>query len=202
MPAWDVLSGKWPLVLALLTAFGAGLIAAQILYFTARDFARDVLDRLEARRKPVVKLLYTLLHQRMGTAKAIAFIFVVNVLGASLFQHTLGGLLILPPFGFLFMGGLLIGLIVRKYPERLWTTVIVSPFEFGAFVAAATGGVNMGLSIWVGDVGLAVREWGILFLTLVVPLQFLNALLEGMLAARAARAERESWPEGLLDERA
>lgn len=198
MPAFDILSSRWPLTLALASTFILGVLAGQVLYGLDPSRALALVDHMDARRKPFLRRLYLLVRQPGGAIRAIAFILVVSLVGASLLQHTVGGLLIFPPFVYLFLGGLLVSLIVKRYPERFWITAIVSPFEFGAFAIAATGGVNLGLSIWAGrDPGSAAAEWTILFLTLVVPLQALNAILEGLLTYRLYRLRRESWPPTL-----
>ena len=194
MSALEILANKWQLALALFLAFASGLAAGQIIFWINKEKAFNLVDWLDAKRKPFIQILYNLLKQPHGVVKSIGFIFGVNLLGASLLQHTLGGLLIAPPFVYLFIGGLLISLIVRRYPERLLITVIVAPFEFGAFVIAATGGVNMGLSLWGGkEIAIALQDWAVLFLVLVVPLQFLNGLLEGWLAHRLFISQKKPW---------
>ncbi len=181
-------------MLALILAYFTGLAAGQIIFRINKDKAFMVLDWLEAKRKPIVEILYNLLHQPKGAVKAIAFIFAVNLLGASLFQHTLGGLLIAPPFLYLFIGGLLVSIILRRHPERSLITLIVAPFEFGAFVIAATGGVSMGLSLWGGnDITLAFQDWVKLFLMLVMPLQLVGAFWEGWLGYRQFIVQKKPW---------
>jgi len=194
MTIMEILVNKWPVVLALVLAYLIGLAMGQIIFVINKDKAFIVLDWLDAKRKPIVRILYNLLHQPQGAVKAIAFIFAVNLLGASLLQHTLGGLLIAPPFFYLFIGGLLISIIVRRHPERFLITMIVAPFEFSAFVIAATGGVNMGLSLWGGkEIALAFQEWSKLFVTLVIPLQFLGAFWEGWLGYRQFIIQKKPW---------
>ena len=115
------------------------------------------------------------------------FIFVVNLLGGAGLYATLGGSLIVPPFLWLALLGFLIVLVIAKEPQRLPIAILVTPFEIGAFIVAATGGVNIGISLFFGgDLGLAIREWLILFYTLVIPLLFIAALLEGMLVTYLA----------------
>jgi hypothetical protein len=202
MLALNILHDKWPLALALVAALGAGLVVGQLLFMLDKDRAFRVVDALDKRRQPLIMLLYQLLHQSKGIMKAMAFIFAVNLLGASLFQHSIGGLLIIPPFIFLVTGGLLIGLPVHRYPERRMITAVVAPFEFGAFVIAATGGISIGLALWSGgDVALAVQEWAVLFVTLVVPLQLLNAFWEAVLAHRQFVVQKRAWPARLQDDR-
>jgi hypothetical protein len=202
MSVLDIFASKWQLVLVLVSALAFGLALGQILFALNKEKAFSLLDWLDTKRKPFIRILYRLLYQPHGIVKAIAFIFVVNLFGASLFHHTIGGLLIIPPFLLLFAGGLLVSLIVRRYPERLLITVVVVPFEFGAFVVAATGGVSIGVSLWSsGEVVLAIREWAILFSTMVIPLQFLNAFWGGILAHRLFVIQGNPWPQWLFDER-
>jgi hypothetical protein len=202
MLALNILLADWPLVLALVVAFVVGLMIALLLFVLDKERALRVVDALDMRRQSLIKRLHRLLLQRRGIMKAMAFIFAVNLFGASLFQHTLGGLLIIPPFIFLFTGGLLVGLLVQRYPERRVITAVVAPFEFGAFVVTATGGIGIGLQLWSGgDVASAVHEWAILFVTLVIPLQFLNALSEAVLAHRQFVVQNRAWPSWSQDDR-
>jgi hypothetical protein len=166
MLALNILLEEWPVVLALVGTFVVGLVVALLLFVLDKERALRVVDALDRRRQSLIQLLHRLLLQPRGIMKALAFIFAVNLFGASLFQHTIGGLLIVPPFIFLFTGGLLIGLLVQRYPERRVITAVVAPFEFGAFVVAATGGIGIGSQLWSGgDVAAAVQEWAILFVT-------------------------------------
>lgn len=194
MTAVEILLGRWPLVLALVAVFLAAIIVAQVVYALNRYRAFELLAWLDAKREPILRFLQGLYREPFGVLKAIGFIFAINLLGASLLQHTLGGLLVVPPFVSLFVGGLVISLIARRYPERLLITLVVAPFEFGAFIVAATGGISIGASLWSGDPMLRpFQEWLLLFLTLVVPLQFLNAVLEGWLAYRLFILRHRAW---------
>ncbi len=201
MAPLELLLDQWRLVLALAVAWVAGVLAGQVAYLLNDVWAFKVVDRLDAQRKPVIRVLHRLLHEPRGLLKATAFIFAVNLLGASFLQHTLLGVLLAPPFILLFTGGVLVSLLVRKYPERLLITLLVSPFEFGAFIVAAAGGVTFGMQVWgIGqlDVGSsALVAWGILFSTLVIPLQLLGAIGEAILAHRLPP---RAWPPWLSDE--
>ncbi|MEW6189036.1 MAG: hypothetical protein AB1466_02820 [Actinomycetota bacterium] len=128
---------------------------------------------------------------------------VINLIGGAGFWASLGGILMGPPFLWLALLGLLVVLVVARYQERLPIAVPVVPFEIGAFIVASTGGVNMGINIFFGgDVGLAVREWAVLFYTLVIPLQFIGAFFEGVMAHRVYMVQRKPLPEWLLEEQA
>jgi len=196
MSPLEVLAGKWQLMLSLAVVFVSGVAVGQVIFIANNAMAFRLLDWLDAKRKPVIQILHGLLYSRHGVAKAVGFIFAVNLLGASFLQHSLGGLIVAPPFIFLFTGGLLISLLVRRYPERLLITAVVAPFEFGAFMIAATGGVGIGLSLWRGGAtSLAVHQWAVLFVALVVPLQVLNAFLEAWLAHRQFVVQDRPWPQ-------
>ena len=202
MLALNILLDDWPLVLALVVTFVVGLVVAMLLFVLDKERAFHVVGALDMRRQSLIKMLHRLLLQPRGIMKAMAFIFAVSLFGASLFQHTLGGLVIVPPFIFLSTGGLLVGLLVQRYPERRLITAVVAPFEIGAFVVAATGGIGIGLQLWSGgDVAAAVQEWAIPFVTLVIPLQFLNALSEAVLAHRQFVVQNRTWPSRSQDDR-
>jgi len=107
--------------------------------------------------------------------------------------------LIVIPFLWLALLGLLVVLVVRRYPERLVIAIPVVPFEIGAFIVAGAGGINIGINLFFsGDIGLAIKEWITLFCNLVIPLQFIGAFFEGILAHRVYIVKRKPLPEWLL----
>jgi hypothetical protein len=195
MSAVDLLIDKWPVLIGLVLAWIAGIVVAQILYAANRTFAIKAVDWLDVQRKVPIQYFHKLLSTPWGVVKSSGFIFLVNLFGAGLFQHSLLGSLILPSFGFLFLGGLLVSLLVRRYPKRLLITVVVSPFEFGAFIVAATGSIGIGLSVLgfgdAPDTTTALWEWWVLFLTLTIPLQLIGAVLEAVLGKRLPE---DAWP--------
>lgn len=202
MTALQILLDNWRIALALASAWVAGAAVGQVMFAMNGPWALGVVDKLDAQRKGYIRFFYDMLQQPWGLAKATGFAFFVNLLGASLFQHSVLGSLLIPPFLFLFMGGFLVSLLLRKHPDRLLIIAVVSPFEFGAFVVAATGGVGVGMSLWgIGSPDptvSALGEWALLFLVVVVPLQLIGAVAEAILARRLPDT---AWPAWIFDER-
>lgn len=126
-------------------------------------------------------------------------IFIINLFGGALIWSTIGGFLIIIPFLHHMITGFLTGMVVKRYPERVnWLTVPNIIFEIGAFMCAAIGGIHIGLSIFSGgNVYFAVGEWRLIFVTVVIPLQFLAAIFEGVLINRVFVIERKPWPYGI-----
>lgn len=201
MEALNILFAKWELLLILIGAFVVGFGGGEILFAVSKVKALKWAERLDSLRKPIIKILYKILHHPYGSFKAVMFIFGVNLTIAAFFHHTVGGTLIVPPFLILALAGLLVSLVMKKYPERLPLVIVVVPFEIGAFVVAAVGGVGIGLNFFSGgDVWLAIREWATLFFTLVIPLQFIAAFWEGVLLHRLFVVQGRAWPEWLFDD--
>ncbi|HEY8392381.1 MAG TPA: hypothetical protein VIL83_06615 [Capillibacterium sp.] len=102
------------------------------------------------------------------------------------FWSTVGGIFLVAPFVHNILTGLLTGLVLSNYPERMnWLTFFNVLFGIGAFVTAAVGGIRIGLSLWGPAKMLpAIFDWGMIFLTVVVPLQLLGAVFEGLLFKR------------------
>ena len=195
---FQILINRWELVLALTSAFLAGAVAGLMFLAINKDKALKFGVKLDKLRKPVVKILFKILKKPQGALKAVLFIFVVNLLGGAGMYATVVGSLIIPPFLWLALIGLLVVLVVARYPERLPIAVPVVPFEVGAFIIASAGGVNIGINLFFGgDVGLAIREWVTLFYTLVIPLQFIAAFFEGILLHRVYIVQRKPLPEWL-----
>ncbi|MEN4007452.1 MAG: hypothetical protein PQ975_10920 [Methanobacterium sp.] len=200
MLAFEILINNWELVLALTLAFLAGAVAGLIFLIINKIKALKFGVKLDKQRKPVVKILFKILEKPQGALKAVLFIFVTNLLGGAGLWATASGFLIIPPFLWLALIGLLVVLVVAKEPQRLPIAIPVVPFEVGAFIVAATGGVNIGISLFLGgDAGLAIREWLTLFYTLVIPLQFIAAFFEGILAHRVYIVQRKPLPEWLSE---
>ncbi|MEW6654331.1 MAG: hypothetical protein AB1394_12825, partial [Bacteroidota bacterium] len=150
MFAFQILINRWELVLALTAAFLAGAAAGLMFLVINKDKALRFGVKLDKFRKPVVKILFKILEKPQGVLKAVLFIFVVNLLGGAVFWSTVSGLLIVPPFLWMALIGLLVVLVVAKEPQRLPITIPVVPFEIGAFIIAATGGVNIGINLFFG----------------------------------------------------
>lgn len=200
MLAFEILINNWELVLSLTVAFLAGAVAGLMFLAINKDKALKFGVKLDKPRKPAVKILFKILEKPQGVLKAVLFIFVVNLLGGAGMYATLGGILIVPPFLWLALIGLLVVLVVAKEPQRLPIAVPVVPFEVGAFIIASAGGVNIGINLFFGgDVGLAIREWLTLFYTLVIPMLSIAAFLEGILAHRVYIVRRKPLPEWLSE---
>jgi uncharacterized membrane protein SpoIIM required for sporulation len=200
MLAFQILINRWELVLSLTFAFLAGVGSGLMFLAINKDKALKFGVKLDKLRKPVVKILFKILEKPQGVLKAVLFIFVLNLLGGAVLWATVSGLLIVPPFLWLALLGLLVVLVVAKEPQRLLIAIPVVPFEIGAFIIAATGGVNMGINLFFsGDIVLAIREWLTLFYTLVIPLQFIAAFLEGILVHRVYIVQRKPLPEWLSE---
>ncbi|MCL0049180.1 hypothetical protein M1O13_04675 [Dehalococcoidia bacterium] len=201
MLAFEILIDRWQLALFVTFAFLIGAMAGLMFLAINKDKALKFGVKLERHRKPVIKPLFEILEKPRGALKAVLFIFVVNLLGGAGLWATASGLVIIPPFLWLAMIGLLVVLVVARYPERLVIAVPVVPFEVGAFIIAATGGVNIGINLFFGgDVGLAIREWLILVYTLVIPLQFIAAFFEGILVHRVYIVQQKPLPEWLSED--
>lgn len=200
MTALDILLEKWDLFLALVGAFIVGFVGGEILFRVKKVKALEWAEQLDSRRKFVAKPLFKIVQQSRGMIKAVFFIFGVNLIGAAFFAHTVCGVLIVIPFIHLALAGLLISLVMRRYPERL-PLVILIPFEIGAFVVAGVGGVSIGLSVFTGgDTLIAIREWATLFFIIVIPLQFIAAFGEAVLLHRLFILQGRPWPQWLLEE--
>ncbi|MCL0057876.1 hypothetical protein M1N05_02265 [Dehalococcoidales bacterium] len=201
MLAFEILIDRWQLALFVTFAFLIGAMAGLVFLAINKDKALKFGVKLDQHRKPVIKPLFEIVKKPRGALKAVLFIFVVNLLGGAGLWATASGLLIIPPFLWLAMIGLLVVLVVARYPERLPIAVPVVPFEVGAFIIAATGGVNIGINLFFGgDVGLAIREWITLFYTLIIPLQFIAAFFEGILVHRVYIVQQKPLPEWLSED--
>ncbi|MBZ1348220.1 MAG: hypothetical protein KYQ20_00390 [Candidatus Nealsonbacteria bacterium] len=201
MSAFEILINNWELVVALTFAFLVGAIAGLMFLAINKDKALKFGVKVDQLRKPVGKTLFKILRKPQGVFKAILFIFAVNLIGGAGMYATLGGVLIVPLLLWLALVGLLVVLVVVKEPQRLPVAIRVVPFEIGAFIVAGVGGMNIGINLFFGgDVGLAIREWITLFYTLVIPLQFIGALFEGIMAHRVYIVQQKPLPEWLSED--
>ena len=203
MMVLNILFDKWELLSALIFAFIVGFLGGEAFFRLSKVRALYWAERLDSLggRKPLFKIIYKILRQPHGVLKTIPFIFGINLTLGALLYHTVGGVLIVPPFLILCLVGLLVNLTMKKYPERVPLYVIVVPFEISAFIVAAIGGVGIGLNLLGGgNVVFAVWEWIILFITIVMPIQFIAALFEGILLHRFFVVQGRPWPRWLFDE--
>ena len=95
----------------------------------------------------------------------------------------------------------LVNLALKIYPERRhWLVIPNTIFEVAAFMVAALGSIYIGLSIiGSGDIGMAVYQWGLLFIMVVVPLQLIAALFEGLLLYQIHFVGKHPWPYGISE---
>ena len=199
MLAFEILIDRWELALSLTSAFLVGTVAGLLFLAVNRDKALKLAEKLQRLRKPVIKFLFETLKKPQGAFRAVLLIFAVNLIGGAVLWATVGGSLIVLPFLWLALLGLLVVLVSARYREVLPMTLAVVPFEIGAFIVASTGGVNIGINLFFnGDVSLALREWITLFYTLVIPLQFIGAFFEGTMTHRVYVVQRKPLPEWLL----
>lgn len=199
----NILLDKWELLSALISAFIVGFLGGEAFFRLSKVRALNWAERLDSLggRKPLFKIIYKILRQPHGALKTILFIFGVNLTLGALLYHTVGGILIAPPFFNLIAGGLLVSLTMKRYPERVPLYVIVVPFEISAYIIAAVGGVGIGLNLFGGgNVAFAVWEWITLFTTMVMPIQFIAAFFEGILLHRLFVVQGRPWPQWLFDE--
>jgi len=201
MSAFEILINRWELTVALTVTFLVGAMTGLMFLVINKNKALKFGVKLDKLRKPAVKIIFKILEKPQSAFKAVLFIFVLNLIAGAGLWSTGSGLLIIPPFLWLALLGLLTVLVIAKEPQRLPIAIPVVPFEIAAFIVAATGGVNIGISLFFGgDAGLAIREWITLFYTLVIPLQFIAAFLEGILAHRVYIVQRKPLPEWLLED--
>ncbi|MHC4414442.1 MAG: hypothetical protein ACYS0G_04075 [Planctomycetota bacterium] len=195
MVALRIVMDEWPLVVGLLLSFLAGVILGLATCVRDRERARRLGEELDARRTST-RPVYRLVQRRHGAWRAAFYILVANLLGGALLRSSVGGLFILPPFLWLVVLGRLLVLTLARYRERRFYAVPVVPFELAAFIVASVGGIGITRSLFLGEgAGLALKEWAILFGTLVVPLQLVGALLEGILIHRTYVVQRKPLPE-------
>ena len=136
MPAIDILFDKWQILLALFSAWAFGVVVAQTLYMVNSTFAFKLVDWLDVQRKIPIRYFHNLLKTPWGVLKSAGFIFLVNLLGAGFFQHSILGVLIFPSFVFLFVGGLLVSLLLFWLPTCTGSLACLS----GLVGLSASGG--------------------------------------------------------------
>ena len=86
MLALNILLADWPLVLALVVTFVAGLVVAMLLFVLDKERALHVVAAPNMRRQSLIKMMHRLLLQPRGIMKAMAFIFAVNLFGGQPFS--------------------------------------------------------------------------------------------------------------------
>ncbi len=116
MLAFEILINNWELLIALTSAFLAGVVAGLMFLVINKVKTLKFGEKLDKLRKPVAKLLFKILKKPQGVLKAVLFIFVVNLLGGVVIHATVLGGLIVPPFLWLALTGLLVVLVVAEEP--------------------------------------------------------------------------------------
>ena len=197
MAALGILMDAWPLVCGLVLSLLGGAAWGWRTLSVDRAAACRLAERVD-RARASTKPAYKLIQRPHGAFKAAVYIFVVNLLGGSLLRFSLGGVFVLPPFLFLIALGRLLVLTLARYEERSYVAFRfpVVPFEVAALIVAAVGGTRIGINVWsMGGVGSTLTEWAILFGTLVIPLQLIGAVLEGVAMHRLYVVKGEPLPE-------
>lgn len=199
MNAISILSGYKMLFATLVLTFITGLIIGEFIFRVNKDKALRWGEKLDGKRDAFVKIVHKNITKPWGTCRIIGLIFLVNLWGGAFIWSSIGGALLIIPFIHNIILGILTALVLRRFPERInWLTVPNIVFEVAAFIIAAIGGMNIGLSFWNGSsTYLAIKEWGILFITLVIPCQIVAAVFEGYLFRRIYVIEKHPWPRDI-----
>jgi uncharacterized membrane protein SpoIIM required for sporulation len=194
MAALRILAEHWLVLTGLVATFAVAVVACVVRVQAGRDRALDLARRIDKRRKNTA-VVYRVLSRPGGALKASMVVFVTNVLAALLWV-TADGILLIPPFLYMIVFARYLVMTVALYPERRRLAVAVTPFEAGAFIIAAVAGVNLGVGLFFGDgIQPALDEGVILWLTLVLPLLVVAAILEGFGLHRLYVVQGHPMPE-------
>lgn len=173
-----VLAERWPIALGLVAAFAAGAGVGWVRLRADRERQLERAERFADRA--AAKGIYERLRRPHGLLRAIAWIFLVNTVSASL-GGLLGGVTLVVPFVWLGGIGRMLVLTLARRPEKRRLTALVAPPELTALVLAGTGGVHVGIAVLHGNaVAVAARPALILFASATVPLLVLAAVVEGV----------------------
>ena len=199
MSAFALLYEDWQLIVVLSSLFIGAYVVGRILFVAKNDLALRILEKLDTPRKEIVKTICKNLFMPYGVVRAIFIIFFINLFGGAFIWSTIGGLFLVAPFVHNIMTGLLTGLALKRYPERVNRLTFFNVlFEIGAFICAGIGGIRIGLSIWgPANFFSAITNWGMIFLTVVMPFQFIGAVFEGLLFKRLYVEKKIPLPYGL-----
>lgn len=199
MSALGIVADRMGLLVVYVMVFLVSYLSAEVFYRVRRDRAIAWGIRLDKGRKPLIRIIHRAMNKRYGILHAVVVIFLINLAGGALIWSTIGGILIVFPFLHSALIGFLVNLVLKIYPERRhWLVVPNVLFEVGAFMVAALGGVSIGLSILGGTgVSLAVQQWAVLFFRVVVPLQIVAAICEGLLLHQIHFVRKHPWPYGI-----
>ena len=201
MSAFEILSDRIGLLFIFVIVFIVSYLAAEIFYWNRKDQAIAWVEKLDKARKPLIRIIYNNMHKRYGMLRAAAIIFLMNIVGGSFLWSTSGGIFIVFPFLHYIIIAFLVNLALKIYPERRhWLVIPNTIFEVAAFMVAALGSIHIGLSILSrGDMSLAIYQWAVLFMILVIPLQIIAAVFEGLLLYRIHIVSKHPWPYGISE---
>lgn len=202
MSALALLSSNKLLVFVLSCMFVCGLALGELIYRINKEKAISWGNKLDSKRDVFINLIHKNILKPYGLLRIIVIIFGINLFGGAFIWSTIGGILVVFPFIHYIVIGVLTNLVLKRFPERKnWLTVPNIIFEVAAFIFAAVGGINIGLNILGQDnIYGAIMDWGILFITLVIPCQILAAVFEGFLFRKIHIIDRHPWPRGISKE--
>jgi len=201
MNALAIVAERLGLLLIFILIFIFSYLGAEIFYRRRKAQATAWGEKLDGGRKSLIEIIYKNMKKPWGIFRAVVIMFVINLFGGAFLWSTIGGIFIVFPFLHYILIGFLVNLALKRYPERKhWLVIPNVIFEVGAFMVAALGGVQLGLSIvGGGDISLAVYQWGLLFIKLVVPLQIIAAIFEGLLLHQIHVVKKHPWPHGISE---
>lgn len=196
MSVLAILSDRIELLFVFMILFITSYLAAEIFYRFRKELAIAWGSKLDSGRKPLIRVLYKNMQNRYGVLRAATVIFLINIFGGAFLWSTIGGVFMVFPFLHYVLIAFLVNLVLKIYPERRhWLVIPNIIFEVAAFMVAALGSIYVGLSvIGRGDIFLAVYQWGVLFIKLVIPLQIIAAIFEGLLLHHIHNVKKYPWP--------
>ncbi|WP_105620023.1 hypothetical protein [Vallitalea okinawensis] len=198
----ELLSSNKLMLLVLSLMFFTGLVLGEIIFRINKEKALKWGNKLDSKRDVFITIVHKNMLKSYGVLRVIIIIFGINLFGGALIWSSIGGIFVVFPFIHYILIGFLTNLVLKRFPERKnWLTVPNIILEVAAFIIAAVGGINIGLSIWGnGNIYLAVRDWGVLFITLVIPCQLIAAIFEGFLFRKIHIIEKHPWPREISKE--
>ncbi len=202
MDALAIVSERMGLLFIFVWIFIASYLGAEFIYRTRKAQATEWGEKLDGGRKPLIGLIYKNMKKPCGFFRAVVIMFVINLFGGAFLWSTIGGIFIVFPFVHYILIGFLVNLALKRFPERKhWLVIPNIIFEVGAFMVAALGSVQVGLSIvGGGDISLAVYQWSLVFVKLVIPLQIIAAIFEALLLHQIHVVKKHPWPHGISDQ--
>lgn len=202
MNAIGILSREWILLLTFILVLLSGFFMGEIIFKMNKEKALKWGEKLDGSRDVLIGIIHNNITKSYGILRVIIVIFAMNLIGGALIWSSIGGIFIVVPFLHYALIGFLTNLVLKRYPERInWLTIPNILFEVTAFMFAAVGGISIGLSVWgAGDLYLAIKEWSVLFITIVIPFQLIAAIFEGFLFNKIFIIQKHPWPRGISKE--